>query len=115
MKERIDCYLLFRQALFDKLDPEVVKMLMTRKRAPKRPSDVHMDEIMDEKKDVPGAKNPISDVYHQTSEISGEAKIILNPTSKYLNMKNYEEEKMEWMHDVTEDGGDKHPIYFSAR
>ena len=35
--------------MLDKLDPEVVKMLMTRKRAPKRPSDVHMDEIMEEK------------------------------------------------------------------
>ena len=101
--------------MLDKLDPDVVKMLMRRKRAPKRPSDVHMDEMMEDKNDIPGAKIPISDVYHQTSEITGGAKRILNPTSKYLNMKNYEEDKMEWMHDVTEDGGDKHPISFSAR
>ena len=69
---------------------------MTRKRAQKRPIDVKMDEILDEKQDAP------------------EAKKILNSNSKYLNMKNYEEDKMEWTHDVKENV-DKHPITFSAR
>ena len=40
--------------------------------------------------------------------------ILNNSNKNYLNMKNYEDDKMEWMHDVKEKDDD-HPINFSAR
>ena len=87
-----------RQELLDKLDPEVVEMLMhKRKRAPKRHSD-EMDANVEEKKTVPDMKSGI----------------LNNSNKNYLNMKNYEDDKMEWMNDVKEKDDD-HPINFSAR
>ena len=60
-------------------------------------SDVEMDTIMED--DI------------KTKDVDK----IVNTKKKYLDMKTYEEDKMEWMQDVKTDGDEKSPINFSAR
>ena len=60
-------------------------------------SDVEMDTIMEDDS--------------KTKDVDK----IVNTKKKYLDMKTYEEDKMEWMQDVKIDGDEKSPINFSAR
>ena len=60
-------------------------------------SDVEMDTIMEDDS--------------KTKDIDK----IVNTKKKYLDMKTYEEDKMEWMQDVKTDSEEKSPINFSAR
>ena len=60
-------------------------------------SDVEMDTIMEDNS--------------KTKDVDE----IVNTKKKYLDMKTYEEDKMEWMQDVKTDGDEKSPINFSAR
>ena len=60
-------------------------------------SDVEMDTIMEDDS--------------KTKDVDK----IVNTKKKYLDMKTYEEDKMEWMQDVKTDGDEKSPINFSAR
>ena len=60
-------------------------------------SDVEMDTIMEDDS--------------KTKDVDR----IVNSKKKYLDMKTYEEDKMEWMQDVKTDSDEKSPINFSAR
>ena len=60
-------------------------------------SDVEMDTIMEDDS--------------KTKDVDK----IVNTKKKYLDMKTYEEDKMEWMQDVKTDSNEKSPINFSAR
>ena len=60
-------------------------------------SDVEMDTIMEDDS--------------KTKDVDK----IVNTKKKYLDMKTYEEDKMEWMQDVKTDSEEKSPINFSAR
>ena len=60
-------------------------------------SDVEMDTIMEDDS--------------KTKDVDK----IVNTKKKYLDLKTYEEDKMEWMQDVKTNSDEKSPINFSAR